>query len=253
MLLAGLFVLLTASQPQDPFRRLTVICVGVTAVVVGLRIWTFFTVPQSNQGWWFPTHLRLDSLLFGVLLSYYYHRVRAFPAAVNRVTWRLVFLGLLLPGCLADDSEPAPEVRDRTVVRLFRIWRRAHRVAVRVDPHAPERPVAGRRGRLRRIVFLFDLPVARRRLRLRRSSDSEDHRHAGILRALDVSDRIGTRVRCDRVAARRDAGPSAARSVVPVEGIRRLSRRLSASLGRTSRSGPGRSWRSGGPRSRREG
>jgi peptidoglycan/LPS O-acetylase OafA/YrhL len=69
-----LFVMLLAAKPgdSDPFRSLPLLCVIVAVVVLGTRILTHFLVPEfSYFTHFFPTHLRMDSLLFGVLLGYW--------------------------------------------------------------------------------------------------------------------------------------------------------------------------------------
>ena len=68
-----LFVMLRAAKPgvSDPFKSLPLLCLIVAVVVLGARIWTYFLVPEfSYFTHFFPTHLRMDSLLFGVLLGY---------------------------------------------------------------------------------------------------------------------------------------------------------------------------------------
>jgi peptidoglycan/LPS O-acetylase OafA/YrhL len=106
LLLAGLFVLLTARQTKEPFRRLSAFCTGLTALVVALRVVTYYVVPYSYQAWWFPTHLRVDSLLFGVLLAYYYHRNPAFIEAVSRAAGRIALAGFAL--LVVSQSIPIP-------------------------------------------------------------------------------------------------------------------------------------------------
>lgn len=58
----------------DPFRPIVATTIGIAALVLGLRILTAWTRPDFDyRVHLFPTHLRLDSLLFGVLISYLYH------------------------------------------------------------------------------------------------------------------------------------------------------------------------------------
>jgi peptidoglycan/LPS O-acetylase OafA/YrhL len=69
-----LFVMLRAAKPgtSDPFRRLPALCLVVAVVVLGARVVTHFLLPEfSYFTHFFPTHLRIDSLLFGVLLGYW--------------------------------------------------------------------------------------------------------------------------------------------------------------------------------------
>ena len=69
-----LFVMLRAAKPRtsDPFRSLPVFCLIVAVMVLTARIVTYFLLPRfSYFTHFFPTHLRIDSLLFGVLLGYW--------------------------------------------------------------------------------------------------------------------------------------------------------------------------------------
>ncbi len=93
----GAFLLwLTRSPRVDPFGPLRVTFVLVPLLLLGLRVLVvrhtddFFSV-------FYPTHLRFDSLLFGVALAYAYHlhpeRLAAFS---RRWFWWLLGGGLLL-------------------------------------------------------------------------------------------------------------------------------------------------------------
>jgi len=58
----------------NPFRRLPVLFLVVAIATLVARLLTAkFVRPFQMQTHLFPTHLRLDSLLFGVLLGYYFH------------------------------------------------------------------------------------------------------------------------------------------------------------------------------------
>jgi peptidoglycan/LPS O-acetylase OafA/YrhL len=72
-----LFLLRCNRRTSDPFRAL--IPLGVTAMIalLGLRCVNAWWRPYSNPTHLFPTHLRADSLLAGVLLAYAYHMHRA--------------------------------------------------------------------------------------------------------------------------------------------------------------------------------
>ncbi|MEP7354254.1 MAG: acyltransferase [Acidobacteriota bacterium] len=70
----ALWVMLRRAKGQpDPFRRLPALFVAVAVCALVARLWTARYVPFSWQTHLFPTHLRLDSLLFGVVLAYYFH------------------------------------------------------------------------------------------------------------------------------------------------------------------------------------
>ncbi len=56
---------------EDPFRRLPGWILTACGLILGLRIATWYWYPQpSDYIHVFPSHLRMDSLLWGVLLSY---------------------------------------------------------------------------------------------------------------------------------------------------------------------------------------
>jgi peptidoglycan/LPS O-acetylase OafA/YrhL len=67
---------------RDPFRWLWV---GLLAGCVGVLAWRVVTVasPHPFEPYLFPTHLRIDSLLWGVLLCWVFHRERARVAALR--------------------------------------------------------------------------------------------------------------------------------------------------------------------------
>ncbi len=61
---------------RDPFRLVPLVCAGFGALCLLGRAYLAYTSPRVGD-WWqyiqFPTHLRIDSLLFGVFLGYLYH------------------------------------------------------------------------------------------------------------------------------------------------------------------------------------
>jgi peptidoglycan/LPS O-acetylase OafA/YrhL len=83
---------------SDPFRKLPLIFLLVAVFSLAVRIvHAVFVQPYNENTHLFPTHLRLDSLLFGVLLSYWslFHREK-FGAFINRVRPFLFPMSLLL-------------------------------------------------------------------------------------------------------------------------------------------------------------
>lgn len=84
LLLAGLVVVLCRRAPRDPFRWIPLIFWATTTVVFIARAVTFLAIPYANETHRFPTHLQIDSLFFGVMLSFYYHRAPGLAAAVRR-------------------------------------------------------------------------------------------------------------------------------------------------------------------------
>jgi peptidoglycan/LPS O-acetylase OafA/YrhL len=71
-------------MPRDPFRWIPAIFWMTTAAVFIARAATFLTVPYATETHRFPTHLQIDSLLCGVLLSHYYHTRAWLAVAVRR-------------------------------------------------------------------------------------------------------------------------------------------------------------------------
>ncbi|MCA9134550.1 MAG: acyltransferase, partial [Planctomycetales bacterium] len=76
LLLATILGLLVARRQlgQDPMRAIPLLF-GVTALLcLSLRIVTSHFLPYHHSSHLFPTHLRIDSLMFGVLLAYGWQR-----------------------------------------------------------------------------------------------------------------------------------------------------------------------------------
>lgn len=92
-----LVLLWRAKSSADPFRPLVTIFLVVAATLLLLRIWGAWSAPFSAGSHMYRTHLRVDSLLFGVVLSYWMHYR---PASVSRFVerWRPCLLpaGILL-------------------------------------------------------------------------------------------------------------------------------------------------------------
>jgi peptidoglycan/LPS O-acetylase OafA/YrhL len=96
LFLAALVFLLMRVRSASPFRYLGGIVLVVTITVVSLRVVTYELFPYSNKTHWFPTHLRIDELLFGVFLSYYYHMKPGFVPAVKRLAIPILVLSIAL-------------------------------------------------------------------------------------------------------------------------------------------------------------
>ena len=82
----------------------------VALLCLALRIYVNHHFPYSHKTHIFPTHLRLDGLFFGVLLSYGFHRDPAvFIATAQRLRYVLAITGVLLlvPAfCLPLETSP---------------------------------------------------------------------------------------------------------------------------------------------------
>jgi peptidoglycan/LPS O-acetylase OafA/YrhL len=98
LLAFGLFLLARRRSPR-PFKPLPAAFVAVAVLCLGLRI-LGARAPFVNETHLFPTHLRIDGLLFGVLLSYLFHRHPIWILSIAS-RFRYVLLGagviLLLP------------------------------------------------------------------------------------------------------------------------------------------------------------
>ena len=77
LLPALLLVLLRLSRAKgnttDPYSRIPAVFLGVALTCLALRLTMAFTTPYQHATHLFPTHLRIDSLLLGVVLSYFRH------------------------------------------------------------------------------------------------------------------------------------------------------------------------------------
>src|SRR5258706_313269 len=72
------------------------IAIGVMVLCTGLRYLAIAHQPFDPATHYNPTHLRMDSLFFGVLLGYLYHFKSTFLERVARHRHSLLFLGLAL-------------------------------------------------------------------------------------------------------------------------------------------------------------
>jgi peptidoglycan/LPS O-acetylase OafA/YrhL len=97
----GLWLVCRRAKAPDPFRWLPAFTGAVAVAVLALRAFTFMQTPTADL--LLPTHLRVDALLFGVLLSYgwAWHRERLVSFVDRyRVSLAAVSLALLLPSVL---------------------------------------------------------------------------------------------------------------------------------------------------------
>jgi peptidoglycan/LPS O-acetylase OafA/YrhL len=96
LLLAGLFAIINSRHRENSFRYVPIVFL-ITAICVGIaRLATFVSIPYSTKSHRFPTHLQLDSLLFGVFLSYLYHARARFKERIAEHPWATICLGLLV-------------------------------------------------------------------------------------------------------------------------------------------------------------
>jgi peptidoglycan/LPS O-acetylase OafA/YrhL len=85
ILLLLLFLFLARRNLQNPFRSIPGIFCLIAVVSICLRIFVSSQTPFSPRTHLFPSHLRMDSLFFGVLISYYYcyHPSQFLSAAIR--------------------------------------------------------------------------------------------------------------------------------------------------------------------------
>ncbi|WP_158623460.1 acyltransferase [Corallococcus sp. CA053C] len=95
LLLPVLLVLLlkgNRGRSADPFGALPRVFLAVALACLGMRLFTTFRSPFNYYVHDFPTHLRIDSLLFGVLLAYYQHYRPERFASITRDRRALLFV-----------------------------------------------------------------------------------------------------------------------------------------------------------------
>jgi len=92
-----LLLLLKFGRRRPPsVSYLPVIAIGVMVLCTGLRYLAIAHQPFDPATHYNPTHLRMDSLFFGVLLGYLYHFKNASLEKIARRRYSLLFLGLIL-------------------------------------------------------------------------------------------------------------------------------------------------------------
>ena len=95
LLTAGLYLLWRSrNRNGTPFDSIPKMTLAVAAVLVAARALTYvLVVPYNFQYHFKPTHLRIDSLLFGVYLAYFhhFHRDRLTRFVSRNRLWLLLF------------------------------------------------------------------------------------------------------------------------------------------------------------------
>jgi peptidoglycan/LPS O-acetylase OafA/YrhL len=100
-----LAIALKRRRSERPFAWLPSFFILVAAGCLLWRIALAISTPFSTGNHYSPTHLRIDSLLFGVVLSFFYHFHREPFEALSRRYHRLFIAGgilLLLPAFIFD-------------------------------------------------------------------------------------------------------------------------------------------------------
>lgn len=82
---------------RDPFAPLIGIFVVVATALLGLRVLVARSGPFASKTHLYATHLRIDSLLFGVLISYFHHyRGERLSGVIRGRHWWLLAGGIAL-------------------------------------------------------------------------------------------------------------------------------------------------------------
>ena len=95
--LALLVTFLIAADPNKPFRRIPYFFVIIAVTCLSFRVVNLIMIPEySHQVSLMPTHLRIDSLMFGVLLSYLWNFHEFEKRTAQFPSWLLVVLASVL-------------------------------------------------------------------------------------------------------------------------------------------------------------
>ena len=96
-LLAFGFFVLARRWPAQPFKLIPAAFIAIALLSLMLRVVGAFHSAYDHKTHLFPSHLRLDGLFFGVLLSYgfHYHSIR-FLSVAQRFRYSLAGIGVLL-------------------------------------------------------------------------------------------------------------------------------------------------------------
>jgi peptidoglycan/LPS O-acetylase OafA/YrhL len=124
LLLPAVLLLLAklSTRTENPFELLPKFALFVAVAELSLRIYTHLNHPYTHGSHLFPSHLRFDSLLFGVVISYFYHyRHSQFLAFFGK--WRMklsvVVPALVAPLLILPRSHPLVSTIGVTLVFLF--------------------------------------------------------------------------------------------------------------------------------------
>ena len=156
------FLLSRKSIGSDPFAIIPAVFVAVASACLVLRIVTWATAPAySHDVFLFPTHLRIDSLMFGVFLSYLWH-FRDLESRIARVPSSLLALGgiVLIAPAFALPLERYPQVSVFGVVAFYSGAGLLLLAMVRITSSKnPLLRFAGTLGRSSYSMYLWHMPV----------------------------------------------------------------------------------------------
>lgn len=162
LLAIGLFFL-TRRRSEDPFASVPIIFGIVAVFCLTLRIIGSFRLPYLHETHVFPSHLRIDSLLFGVVLSYWYHRfpIKFFEFAHKYRHLLLITGGALFLPTFCFSIESTPFIYTYGFALLY--IGSGCLLAASLGFHPPTSPVAkavAYTGSHSYSVYLWHMPVA---------------------------------------------------------------------------------------------
>jgi peptidoglycan/LPS O-acetylase OafA/YrhL len=108
LLLGGVVFLLSSTRRPNPFKMLPAIYLTVVVIELSLRLYTAISIPEfTYKTHIFPTHLRIDSLFLGVLVSYFYHFEPERFARMQSARWPILAASVLViaPSLVVPQSD----------------------------------------------------------------------------------------------------------------------------------------------------
>jgi peptidoglycan/LPS O-acetylase OafA/YrhL len=87
---------LTKRKCREPFSRLPIVCGGIGLLCLLMRTYLAFTQAPAFSTFATPTHVRIDSLTFGVLLSYLCEFRPAVIEKLLKLRWLVLVISLAL-------------------------------------------------------------------------------------------------------------------------------------------------------------
>ncbi|MDB5305156.1 MAG: lipopolysaccharide modification acyltransferase [Phycisphaerales bacterium] len=154
---------LIAFMRVRPLRLIPPIFLIVAPLALAARIYISHGCPFSDNAQLYPTHLRIDSLLFGVLLAYFHHfHADRMAAGVKKFRALLIVAGITLvaPALKLDVSNPFMHTIGLTFLYLG--FGMLLLIAIHSKSAGESRTVAafGRMGAYSYSIYLWHLPFS---------------------------------------------------------------------------------------------